>query len=175
MSPVKTLVSGPQALKAAESLRRARRKDDFWPYDWQFAPPGSKMDQATGFVAVPAQNIATQVVSYQVPDGMNFYPLGVVLTLIGANYAPGDFTWSLTINSPVGISAAQFLPYDGFQNVPFGLGTLEIPWALPRADRNILHARDTARIVVTVASAGLQQGSFAGVITGYVLDSEKRS
>jgi len=77
----------------------------------------------------------------------------------------------LLLNAPVGVTAAQALPIDGYQNVPFALGTLEIPWKVTPADRNILKGRDTLSIQVTNLNLGPGVGSFVAVIKGYLLPS----
>lgn len=175
MSPVKTrtLVYGPDAVRAASALRIQQSKDSLWPYDWEFGAPGSKHDQANDYAVVPAANTPTEVVAYQVADGLDFYPQSLVLALIGTSFAPGDFTWSLTVNSPVGVTAAQALPYDGFQNVPFPLGTLERPWDFAPGERNILRSRDVLRIVVNNLNLGQGSGAFVGVIRGRVIPAAR--
>ena len=172
MSTRHALVYGSDALRAAESLRQQKRKDAAWPYDWEYAPPGSKEDQVVNYVAVPAAGILTEVCEYSVADGLHFYPTDVALVLMGVAYSPGDFTWSLTINSPADVAAPQAFTMDGYASVPVSLGTLEIPWKLPRAERNLLHSRDVMRIVVSNVNLGAGGAFFVGVIKGYLFSGE---
>lgn len=171
MSPKRSLVYGPQALVAAESLRQQQTKDKKWPYSWIEAPPGSKQDQGFGYLAIPAAGVVSEVMAYTVADGLSFYPTHVVFQVLGANWTAGDFLWTMDVNSPVGVSAPQSLPIDGYAAVPFPLGTLEIAWEIPRAERNLLHSRDVLRIKATNVGLGVGAGQFLGLVKGYLLAS----
>ena len=165
----RVLLHGPQAVSAARSLAAQRRKDQNWPYPWDSPPPGSEQVQAFGSLVIPAPNTPTLVMSYTVDDGSEFVPTDILFGVVGTTWAPGDFTWSLTVNSPVGVTAVQALPFFGFQSVPTPLppGPASFPWPIRRGEQSILHSRDTARIVVTNVNLGLGAGSFFAYLLGY--------
>jgi hypothetical protein len=172
LTPKRSIVTGPQAVKATEALRLQQKKDAKWPFSWMDAPPASKQDQTWGHITIPAAAATyTELFAYEVPDGMMFLPTDLFFVVSGTSWNAGDFLWSLDLNSPTSVSAPQSLPIDGYSAVPFALGSFEIPWMLPRAELNFLHSRDVLRMKVRNINLGAGQGSFNGLVKGYLVPS----
>jgi len=148
-------LQGPEAIAAAEEIRQQRASKGQWPYPWSYPPPGAirvswGLD-TQGTLAVPVAATPTQALLYTVDQGYQFalYALVVEYLNDGVQGAvnPGDFTWSMTLNQPVGIGNFQGSAVQGFTNVDVPIGTLQIPWPLEEAE--LFDSNDQIRIVVT--------------------------
>jgi hypothetical protein len=150
------VLNGPEAIAAAQQLREERAAKSQWPYPWCYPPPGAIRvtagADASGTVAVPtALAGATQGLLYTVDEGFQFALEQIVVEYINSGVQgvanPGDFTWSLTLNSPVGVGTFQGSPIQGFTAVDVQLGTLQIPWPLVCAE--LFQPNDAIRSVFT--------------------------
>jgi len=181
MSPLQkthVLVAGQQQVAAAESLRRKKRAEDAWPFAWTQAPPRSKHVFQSGFLAAPDPATGIQeVLEYRVDDGFDFCLSDLVLQVIG-NWLPGDFTFSLDINSPIGVTSANTLPYKDYQNIQVTMGgngpgaPLASPAPVRSGELSILRARDVLRVKVTNINVPIGNPQFfIAAIWGWVFPS----
>jgi hypothetical protein len=83
---------------------------------------------------VPAALASAVGLAYTVDEGFQFALEAIVVSYLNAGAIgvanPGDFTWSLTLNQPFGITSFQGSPIQGFSGIDVPLGTLQIPWPL---------------------------------------------
>jgi hypothetical protein len=159
-----SVLQGPETIAAAQELRQERASKSQWPYPWTFAPPGAirvtaGLD-ATGTILVPtAAAGATLGLAYTVDEGFQFaLEKLVAIYLGGAILLPGDFTWSLTLNQPIGVTTFQGSPIQGFGNVDVPLGSLQFPWPLEKPE--IFAPNDTIRSVFTNVNLPDGAGNF---------------
>jgi hypothetical protein len=125
------LVTGPEALKAMDRARRLQDQRDQWPYPWLCPPETAQPKPSFGSILCPTTGTLTEVLEYAVPTGLQFALVGVVQLFFGAGYIDGDqdIFWTLDVDAPIGIAAAQGFPLPGMNNIPVPLGTLAgIPW-----------------------------------------------
>lgn len=112
-----------------------------------------------GYPLVPVAGTATEGLVYTVDEGFQFALEAIVVTYLNAGapglWNPGDATWSLTLNQPVGIFSFQGSPIQGFGNVDVPLGTLQIPWPLECPE--LFQPNDEIRSVFT--NVNLTDGS----------------
>jgi hypothetical protein len=145
---------GPESIAAAQQLREEIRAKSQWPFPWVFPPPGAIRVTAgadsSGTLIVPAVATPTQGLLYTVDEGFLFAPDALVVEYLNdgvrGDTNPGDFLWSMTLNSPVGVGNFQGSPIQGFTAVDVPLGTLQIPWPV---GCDIYSPNDAIRIVVT--------------------------
>lgn len=127
---------GNDQIKSADQLRQERNNRTDWPYEHLFPPSNSiPVNEITRTpVAVPAMAATALVLAYRVPSGMRFIMSGVVQNVYGAAFTPGDGTWTIDKNTPIGIPDSQKMPMQGLVNIPVPLGSFEtgIPWKFAR-------------------------------------------
>ena len=135
-SPGNPQVFGNDQIKSADQVRQERANRNDWPYEHLFPPSNSvPVNQITQTpVAVPAMAATAVVLAYRVPSGMRFIMTALVQNIFGATFLPGDGTWTVDKNTPVGIPDAQRMPMQGLVNVPVPLGSFQtgIPWHFTR-------------------------------------------
>ena len=126
-------------VQAADALRKERGQKQQWPYPWSYPPPGAIRVIAgadtSGTLVTPALATPTQGLLYTVDEGFQFVLTELVVIYINGSTSnqgvpPGGFTWSLTVNQPVGVSSFQGSPIQGFTNVDVPLGSIGYPWPL---------------------------------------------
>lgn len=152
---IATTLQGPESIAAAQALREERAARNQWPFPWSFPPPGAIRvtagADASGTLIVPAVATPTAGLTYTVDEGFQFALEAIVVSFLNAGALglanPGDFTWSLTLNQPVGITSFQGSPIQGFSSVDVPLGTLQIPW--PLFCPELFQPNDTIRAVFT--------------------------
>ena len=134
------LVTGPEAVKAQDKIRRQQSRRDQWPYPWLMPSEEAKEVFACGSVLAPAVNTLTEVLEYTVPSGMFFAFCGVIQNFFGSGYIPGDqdILWTLDTDQPIGTPAPQGNPLPGLNLIPvplgaftgtYGGGGFGVPWA----------------------------------------------
>jgi hypothetical protein len=169
-----SVLQGPDAIAAAQELRMEREAKTRWPYNWAYPPPGAIRVTAgadtSGTLAVPAPATPTQGLLYTVDEGFQFALTHLVVQLIGASADPGQFTWSLTLNQPVGVTSFQGVGVQGFTAVDVSLGTTQIPWPLECAE--IFQPNDAIRTVFTNVSLG--GGFFKSILLGWRWPADAR-
>lgn len=145
MSPYKNggmVLQGPDSIAAAQALRESRTAKHDWPFPWVFPPRGATRVTAgadsSGTLVVPVAATLTQGLVYTVDQGFQFALEAIVIEYLAAGVQgvvnPGDFTWNLTLNQPVGVTTFQGSPIQGLTNVDVPFGSLVIPWSLFCAD-----------------------------------------
>jgi hypothetical protein len=133
------MFSGVDSVRAADAYRIAvQERRDQWPYVHIYPPPNSQDVNVIGTAATQAQAAAAiAVVTYQVNAGKRFYLQAVLLSAVldvSATFSPGDATFTVDRNSPIGITDSQFMPEHGLVNIPVILGSsIYGPWRLHRA------------------------------------------
>jgi len=174
------VVTGAEAVKAAEAMARMQRNWDLWPYPWVFPPPDGERVHVEGIIPAPAAATQTIVTSYTVDNGFNFILWGIFQVYSGGGFILGapDITWVLDINEPLGGGVVQGYPVQGFQssNIPKGAllgGSLYAPYLLPKPE--ILSPTDTLRSKVTT-TVNIPQGApnyFITVFLGWKIPYAK--
>ena len=157
------VVSGAEALKAAELLRRLQERRELWPYPWVFPPPDSERVHVEGSVDVSTLTAGTaaQILAYEVQGNYQFRLNGLVQLYIGQGvFVPGDgnVVWGLDINVPIGVTSLQGYPVQGFDGsgIPKGLYQSGISAPYPLAPKpEVIGPENTLRAKVTV-TAGIQ-------------------
>lgn len=170
-----TVLQGPESIGAAQALREERQAKSQWPFPWSFPPPGATRVLAgadsTGTIVVPTAIAGvTEGLVYTVDEGYQFALEALVVLYLNSGQIgvsnPGDFTWSLDLNLPIGLTSFQGSPIQGLTNVDVPLGTLQIPWPMMCAD--IFHPNDTIRSKFT--NVNLADGSpnyFKTILLGW--------
>lgn len=173
---VARMVSGVEAIRAADLLRKLQSRRELWPYDWIYPPPDSQRVHQEGSVDVSTltPGTAAQVLAYQVQNNYKFMLNGLVLLYIGQNtFVPGDgnVVFGLDVNIPIGITAPQGYPVQGFDQsgIPKGgyISGIFAPYPLaPKPEK--INALDTLRAKVTV-SGSITQGRVIAIFDGWLL------
>ena len=102
-----------------------------WPYPYQFRPPESEEINSFGVQPVPNYGIANQVIicQWQVPVGYTFILRRVAFWTNAASYVDGrDLVFTLDFNTSVTAPLANGTPLQGWQAVPFSVGTANEPY-----------------------------------------------
>jgi hypothetical protein len=133
---------------AYEAIERFQERKREYPYRWTYPPPGAIRVTVQDTIAVPTVVAGqTQGLLYTVDEGFQFALERLVVLVSGENASPGDFTWSLDLNTPVGLTPFQGSPIQGFTNVDVPLGTLQIPWPLECPE--LFNPNDAIRVKLT--------------------------
>jgi hypothetical protein len=170
------MVSGVEAIKAADKLRRQQTNRDLWPYDWVFPPPDSQRVHAEASIAISALTPGTeaQVLSYQVQGNYRFMLNGLVQLYVGQSaFVPGDgnISWALDVNIPVGITSPQGYPVQGFtpSGIPKGAYFSGVYAPYPLAPKpEVIGPNDTLRSKVTI-TAQITTGRIIAIFDGWLL------
>ena len=173
---LRRMVSGTEAIRAAELLRKLEDRRALWPYDWIYPPPDSQRVHQEFVLQVSAITPGTQIQigAYQVQNNYRFMFTGLVQLYIGQSaFTPGDgnVVWALDINIPVGVTSPQGHPVQGFSpsGVPKGayISGVFSPYPLtPKPE--LLAPLDTLRSKVTI-TGNITTGSFVTIFEGYLL------
>lgn len=169
------IVTGPEAIQAAELERRLQSRRNKWPYEWVYPPPDSQRvhQEASIDVGTLTPAVQAQVLSYQVQNNYYFYLNGLVLLYIGTNtFVPGDgnVVFGLDINVPIGVSSPQGYPVQGFDNsgIPKGAYISGIFAPYPLAPKpELIGPEDILRAKITV-SASITQGRVIAIFDGWL-------
>jgi hypothetical protein len=165
-----TVLTGPALIQAAAALKAAHDKAVAWPYDWEHRPPGSRQAIAFGSIVAPAQGSQAQILQYNVPDSLQYVPTSLVFEFLGAAWNPGDFTFVLDVNQPIGSISVQGVPFTGYGSVPFNLGSREIPWQIQAGENDKLKSADQVRVKVTNVNVTPNAPNyFNAVLLGYTM------
>ena len=163
-------LDGPSSIAAADEVRKLREQKSEWPYNYLFPPPGAIRVTAgadsSGTLVVPVAGTPTEGLVYTVDEGFLFALEALVVIYANAETLPGDFTWSLTLNAPGGVTDFQALTVQGFAGVDVPLGTLQIPWPLECPE--VFNPND--RIAVLFNNANLTSGAgnfFKAIFLGW--------
>ena len=167
--PQPIIMTGAQAVAAARAIQQQHDKQSAWPYTWVYQPENSSQVFRQGFLTIPAAGAQSLVLQYNVPDSVAFVLKRVCLLVNGTAWAPGDFTWTIDVNLPLGSSSAQGTPMRGFGAVQTTLGSLEKGWIVEAGELDILKPRDQLRAKVTNINLGLGSGQFVAMFIGYEL------
>lgn len=135
------VATGPEATKALDALRAVEARRDAWPFPWVYPTEGTIRRNPMGFIASPAIGLANQatILTFGVPSGYIFELQGLLIGayttgMIGVG-SPGDFSFSLDKNTPLGGGALQGSPLADLSVIPFNLGSLITgPMPLPRSE-----------------------------------------
>lgn len=123
------IATGPEAVKAANALRDLEARRDIWPFPWVYPPESSIRRNPMAAIVSPAigaVNIAV-ILAFTVPQGFKFEMLGLTIGAFTTGGLPsgnpGDFTFSVDKNTPLGATTVvQGSPLADLQAVPFNLG-----------------------------------------------------
>jgi hypothetical protein len=172
------IVSGVEAIRATEKLRREQTHRDEWPYEHIYPPPKSKRVHQEFTLQVSAITPGTQILigSYQVQNNFRMMFTGLVQLYIGSSaFTPGDgsIVWVLDVNNPIGVTGlVQGYPIQGFSNsgIPKGAYISGVFAPYPLAPMpEILGPLDLLSSKVTI-TAGITTGAFLTIFEGYLLE-----
>lgn len=164
------LMSGPNAVRAASSLRPPRAAAQPVPFPWDLPPKNSKPVYEVASLASPAQGATPSLIlEYQVPDGFQFVLRGRINAFTGALVAgSGDALWTTDVNVTPGIATPQGYPIEGFAGEKIGVGSFtEGPF--PVYGCLIFDPNDIVR--VKVANIGVAVGApnfFNSALMGWI-------
>jgi hypothetical protein len=136
--------------------------------------PGSKHVMVGYSIPAPPTNAQTLIMQYQVPNGFRFRLTGLLLSCNCPAWTPGDgnAVFSLSLNKPVGSTASQGAPLQGFGSVTVPLGSFEHgPWPIPEDDRSLFESRDVVYVSVVSNPLVIAPGSpnvFTAMLVGYI-------
>jgi len=121
-----------------------------------------------GFSVVPAYGTQVQLVEYDIPVGMFSLVCGIVLQFAGTGPAPnpGDVSFTVDIDKPLGSAATVGYTEIDYASVPFLLGSfVYYPWQCEFRHQD----GETIRIKATpVANMGTGAGNFLlGALLGF--------
>lgn len=161
---LKKMVTGVQAVSGARAVMLRKQAEENWPFPWIDPVLRSQHIFQQGFIAAPDPVTGIQeVLELRVPDGSDFYPrwlcLQVKLPLQG-DWNPGDFTFSIDVNSPIGVPAPAAMPYAYYQNIQVTVGgmpgaPLTNPAPFVPGEMSVLHERDIMRVKVININIGI--------------------
>jgi hypothetical protein len=165
--PTSRVLTSKEAIQAARQIAASRENINQWPYPWLFPEQDAKRVFTVGVDSTLAAATQEQVVSYQVPVGLQFAWTELCFIVMpdtaAQSYVPGDATFAADIDKPIG-GALQGYPLQGFGSITIPLGSRVIPWYLTQPE--ILQAGQVARIKVT--NTALPGGSVVvGIIGGW--------
>ncbi len=166
---VPMVTAGPEAIRASEVAREIVARHSEAPYRWENAPPGSKHIFAFGAVETPAQAAAVEVLAYQIPNNKRGVFRWLLVEYTGGSYNPGDFTWSMTVNLPVGSTIGEGVTVKDYVNVPFNMGSRAGgPWPMNSGELSVFESRDIIRIQATNVQLGVGTPNFfVAALIGY--------
>lgn len=119
---------------AAERLRVLMLRRKLWPYTDLFPPKVCTPINQIFTIDAPLNNVPTVVLAYQVPSGMRLILQAVIQVKSPLPIAPGDASWTIDVDAPVGIPNFQAMGVQGLTALQGPLGSLQTgkPWSLPR-------------------------------------------
>ena len=165
------MLTGRDAVLAADKLRQIRENQDRWPYIDLYAPPGSIHVHHMTLVpvATPAALASAEVLLYRVPEGFAFVMTAIVQQYQGGQFTWGDGTWTVNVNTPTGVANVQATPVQGLVNLPVPLGSFNDsgPWQLPRSI--LFEPLDEIRSVFTAGAGGVAGGLLVSLFSGYLV------
>ena len=143
-------------MRGGEAVRRELQALDVYPFPWETPPPGSEHFFGFGTVVTPALGTTVQVLQYNVKNNYHAAARAILFEYTGGAYNPGDFTWSITVNEPVGSSLANGVPWKDYVNVPFNVGSRQAgPWPVLSGELSIFSSKDQIRMVATNIGLGV--------------------
>lgn len=168
------MTSGADAVKATVAMRERQARLDQWPYWWSYPAPNSTGKRVMDSVAVPVAGTPTVIVEYQVPNACKFVLESVAIDYSGGTsgggwvQGRGDSLFSITCNQPLTLTAPQGFAVDGFNEIPFLVGSLQGPFNLGKPE--IFKAQDIVRIVGTnVNLADGDPNYWLGALIGWIM------
>jgi len=120
---------------AVQAVERARDRKREWPYRWSFPAPAAIRFTAQSSIAVPTVAAGeTQALLYTVEQGYRLALESVIVEYLAngrrGNANPGDFTWTVDLNTPEGTPSFQGQGIQGLTAIDVPLGRLDLPWPL---------------------------------------------
>jgi hypothetical protein len=163
------VANGPDAVRAADAVRRAQAQRNEWPYVHVYPPPNSIRRNPTAYINCPAAGVQATILTFGVPSGYWFFMAQLGLFFSSAAFNPGDFLFSVDKNTPLGGGAFQGVPLTDLQNIGFPFGAFANgPWSLARAE--LFAPEDVIRAKVTnVNLAGGAPNVFGAMFGGWLV------
>jgi hypothetical protein len=156
--------SGVQEIESADKRRERVGNRSEWPYNHLFPPPNAdpvnEITRAAALPTVPAIGSTVVALAYRVPSGSRFIMTGIIQNAFGGLVMPGDLTWTVDKNAPVGIADFQGMGVQGLINIPIALGSFAfgVIWEFKRPYE--FEPLDLIQSKVTnVASGGVGPGN----------------
>lgn len=174
---VHRVYSGVDAVQAADVVRRDASNREKWPYMHIYAPVNAEPVHVIASIVTPDQvaNVgvaaATVVVlAYQVPSGFRFYLRAIIQTYEGGAFVPGQATWTIDRNTPVGVASFQAQPEQGLVAVPQRVGSFS-PWTVDEFARAYeFEPLDIVRSKATNVALGVGDPNyFSSAFLGYLV------
>lgn len=166
--PQAVILSGSQAIDAARAIEQQKKKQSVFPFEWSYPPPNSAYVFREASITTPAAAIQTLILEYDVPDSQRFVLDRLVLWFT-TTYQPGDFTFVVDVNRPLGFNSAQGTPLRGFGALQNTFGNLYRAEKVNGGELDILKPRDQLRVKVTNNTLGAGGAFFVARFFGYNL------
>jgi len=151
---------------AFEAIEEARIRRSAWPFEWSFPPPGAIRVTAQNAVLVPMAASTVEGFAYTVDQGFLFALDALIVIYLNSGlpgaWSPGDATWSLDLNAPVGVPTFQGSPVQGFTAVDVPLGSQQFPFYLEMPE--LFHPNDTIRTKFTNVGLPTTPGNYLQTI-----------
>lgn len=161
------IASGPDALAAADAIRRAESRRGNWPYVHVYPPDNSIRRTPTGSVICPAAATQVLVLAFTVPQGFWFYLEQMGLWTNAQNWNPGDFTFTVDRDTPLGLTPLQGSPLNDWSAIQTTYGFQGWPIRLARAE--LLAPSNLLQAKVTNINLGAAGSYFTALFDGYLV------
>lgn len=154
MSAYPIRLTGPDSIRAARGGKPHRIQREAVPFPWDMPDVDSRPVAPWGNIVAPATATATDIFTYQVPDGFQFVIKGRINQFFGQQWAigSGDILWTLAIDSPAGTSYAQGYNLEWFSAEPFPVGSF-VDGPFPVEGYLVVDPLHKVRVNVTTTAA----------------------
>lgn len=161
-------LSGPEAMRAAEKLRKQQERLASWPYPHLFPPPDSiPVNQIGAAVACPAPGVSVTLLTYQVSVGFRFF-LTAILQSFDASMNAGDAQWTVSVsNLRTGGATSQLVQGLAATIIPLGDWRYGTRWQFDRAYEFGAQEQVTSAVANLVLGAG--SGNFVSGFFGFLV------
>jgi len=171
MPPGSRILSGPEAVKAASSLRKKQENKEVWPYEWYFPPRNAKREMPAASIVAPSPGVTTPILTYTVPTGFNFILWGILQIFDGTGFTDGggQAIWDTLLNP-----ATVTLPIQSLSQIPYHLGNFDFgPFRFPSPDFYVSTDTIVNQVTTTIDIAPGAPNLFTTMLWGWLLPSSK--
>jgi hypothetical protein len=169
MPPGSRILSGPEAVKQASTLRKRQDNKELFPYEWYYPPRNAKREMPSASIVAPAAGVTTTILSYTVPTGFYFILWGILQVFTGTGFTDGggQAIWDTLLNP-----ATQSLPVQSLSQIPYHLGSFDFGWfKFPSPDFYVSTDTLLNQVTTTADIALGAPNTFSTMFVGWLLPS----